>query len=59
MRFSGWLQILAVCLIGVYQLTLSKVLRRWIACRFHPRAQYGIVAIQVRVSDGVKERGDD
>lgn len=56
MRFSGWFQIVAVCLIGVYQLTLSKVLRRWITCRFHPTcSEYGIVAIQkYGFTDGVK-----
>jgi len=47
MRFSSWLQLLAVLLIGFYQLTLSRLLRRWVVCRFHPTcSEYGIIAIQ-------------
>jgi len=57
MRFRGWLQLLAVLAIGIYQLTLSKVLRRWIACRFHPTcSEYGIMAVEkYGFVDGVRK----
>jgi len=47
MRFEGWGQLFFVFAVGVYQLTLSKVLRKRIQCRFHPScSEYGILAVE-------------
>ena len=47
MKFNKILEGVFILLIRSYQLSLSKVLRRWLVCRFYPScSEYAVLSIK-------------